>query len=283
MAALEGKHVPLAELAPDAPPRLTAIIESLLIPDRRQRPSSAAMLVEMLDELAPPPRVRRELGAMAANATAAEAERVDTGVKRTGASGAEVEELGVGEAATLPARPVGEQERPATPAPTRLSRRDLGKRAGWAVLALGGATAGVFALWPDRTTDPTERPLLAPRPGTEDKTEDNAVRLTAEPARDEPPEDVELNRTEATDAEARPEPAPTPAPAPRALLTVAVFPWGDVWINGKPRGTAPLKNYALKPGVHKISAGQGSPSKTQSVRLRSGQHKTVVFDLTATD
>jgi hypothetical protein len=62
---------------------------------------------------------------------------------------------------------------------------------------------------------------------------------------------------------------------------VAVFPWGEVWINGKPRGTAPLKSQAMKPGVYKISAGQGSPSKTQTIRLRPGQRKTVVFDLTA--
>jgi hypothetical protein len=63
-------------------------------------------------------------------------------------------------------------------------------------------------------------------------------------------------------------------------LTVVVFPWGDVWINGKRRGTAPLKDLSLKPGRYKISAGRGKPSKTQTVRLREAQRKTVQFELT---
>lgn len=75
---------------------------------------------------------------------------------------------------------------------------------------------------------------------------------------------------------------PTPAvPAARpARLTVVVFPWGDVWIDGKRRGAAPLKNVSLNPGRYKISAGQGKPSKTQTIRLREAQRKTVQFDLT---
>jgi hypothetical protein len=63
-------------------------------------------------------------------------------------------------------------------------------------------------------------------------------------------------------------------------LTVVVFPWGEVWINGKRRGAAPVKNIALKPGRYKVSAGQGSPQETKTVRLREDQRKTIQFDLT---
>lgn len=61
---LQGEHPPLQELAPDAPEGLCRVIESLIEPDRDNRPISAAELVEQLDELAPGPRVRRDLGQM---------------------------------------------------------------------------------------------------------------------------------------------------------------------------------------------------------------------------
>jgi len=65
-----------------------------------------------------------------------------------------------------------------------------------------------------------------------------------------------------------------------ARLTVIVFPWGNVWIDGKLRGAAPLKNEVLKPGRHKVSVGQDAPFKSQSIRLRPGQRRTLDFDLT---
>jgi hypothetical protein len=68
------------------------------------------------------------------------------------------------------------------------------------------------------------------------------------------------------------------APRP-ARLTVFVFPWGNVWVNGKPMGQAPLEDEELKPGRYEIGAGQGSPTRTRTVRLRAGQRKTVSFEL----
>ena len=64
------------------------------------------------------------------------------------------------------------------------------------------------------------------------------------------------------------------------FLGVFVFPWGDVWIDGKPYGPAPLKRIQLDPGRYRISAGQGKPSRTGRVVLRGGERKTVQFDLT---
>ena len=64
-----------------------------------------------------------------------------------------------------------------------------------------------------------------------------------------------------------------------AMLTVIVHPWGNVWINGKARGPAPLKDVSLKPGRYRISAGQGEQTVTQTIRLRSGEEKKVKLKL----
>lgn len=104
------------------------------------------------------------------------------------------------------------------------------------------------------------------------------------PVEEEPDAEPEVQAAEATPpaelgtTEGRPRVVPS-APAP-ARLTVVAVPWGDVWIDGKSQGASPLKNKSLKPGRYKISAGQGSPSKTQTIRLRPGQRRTVQFDLT---
>jgi len=99
----------------------------------------------------------------------------------------------------------------------------------------------------------------------------------------EPSESVRPERTETQAQEPRAPPAATrpssTTPSP-ANLTVVVFPWGNVWINGKARGAAPVKNASLKPGRYRISVGRGSPSKTETIRLRPGQHKMLEFDLT---
>ena len=52
----------------------------------------------------------------------------------------------------------------------------------------------------------------------------------------------------------------------------------DVWINGKYRRRAPF-DVSLKPGKYTISVGQGTPSRTREVRLRSGEEATEHFDL----
>lgn len=65
-----------------------------------------------------------------------------------------------------------------------------------------------------------------------------------------------------------------------ANLTIVVYPWGDIWINGKPRGRAPLKNLSLKPGRYRVSAGQGKPSVSQTIRLRSGEKRKLKLDVT---
>lgn len=83
-------------------------------------------------------------------------------------------------------------------------------------------------------------------------------------------------------AKEKPKRASPTVALPPATLTVVVHPWGDVWINGKSRGPAPLKNVSLKPGRYRISAGQGEQTVTQTIRLRSGEQKKVKLKLDVT-
>jgi hypothetical protein len=85
---------------------------------------------------------------------------------------------------------------------------------------------------------------------------------------------------------AKPEPPkpppedPKPVVVQRASLTVTAFPWGNVWVNDKPMGRAPLTNKKVAPGNYKVSAGRKKPEKTRTVKLRPGQREVIDFDLT---
>jgi hypothetical protein len=72
---------------------------------------------------------------------------------------------------------------------------------------------------------------------------------------------------------------PKPVVPRKATLTVKVFPWGNVWVNDKPMGRAPLANRKMAPGRYKISVGRQKPEKTRTVKLRPGGHEVMDFDL----
>ena len=245
MLIIEGDHPALSDLAPGTPPELCQIIESLIEPEREQRPKSAGALVEQLDAFVPPPGARRKLGKMAMNARSHRALQKPISSRRLMES-----ELPKRAESAGAAKPLG-----------RWSRRRLAKVIALAALAIGAGAAAVV-LGPEAEED------AAPIDGAVDESETEAVRDTA----------AEVEAAPAHDPESVG--AAVIAPTPPARLTVLVHPWGSVWINGKPRGSAPLKNASLKPGRYKISAGQDHPSQTRTVRLREGQRKTIRFNLT---
>ena len=264
MLIIEGDHPSLCELAPGTPEGLCEIIESLVEPDREQRPPSAAALAERLDEFVPPPAVRRKLGKM---------------VTAIGDPGATHPPLA---AEQLAASDIPPPLVPGTAQPGGWTRRDLGKRAAWALLLLAGGGV-TFAFWPrtkvERESSTRDSGKSASGPVGET---DTASELGAQVERDTQnalDATVMVHDGGATDPSDAATPPVIAPPAP-ARLTVLVSPWGSVWINGKARGSAPLKNASLKPGRYEISAGRGSPSETQTVRLRAGQRKTIRFDLT---
>jgi serine/threonine protein kinase len=251
MQIIEGDHPRLCDLAPNAPEALCAIIESLIEPDCDKRQANARVLVEQLQELVPSPAERRRLGKM-----------VVATPGFTSRSGAHESHPPAMPPAMSSARGSGQS-----------SRRSFAKAAGL-LLLLGGA-AGIYALLP-RTGGET-RAVTGKRNEPPEPPEP-----AVEPQVDRPIDTSRANVAPTDDApehsnDAPPPPAAQP-PAP-AKLTVLVSPWGNVWINGKPQGAAPLKQATLKPGRYKIGAGQGVPITSRTIRLRAGQHKTLRFDL----
>jgi serine/threonine protein kinase len=302
MLILNGEHPSLRTLAPHAPAALCEAIESLLEPDLQNRTQSAVELTEALDDFTASRRVRRQLGDIATQTP----KPIDAFIPDVSSAVAESagqsrpteessEETGVGrkrpsETADPKATTArvsdgvdgalersGTRERP----PAKSRRRAVMMLAG-VVLAVGGVAG--LGLWDaERGADRS----VPPAAGSEPDTASVAVETESPPATE-----VELDvpvEAEPPPVQAAPPPEPATterrakvppaAPAP-ARLTVVVIPWGDVWIDGKPQGASPLKNKSLKPGRYKIAAGQGSASKTQTIRLRPGQRRTVQFDLT---
>jgi serine/threonine protein kinase len=264
MLILKGDHPSLHGLAPGAPPDLCRVIESLIEPDRDQRPENAAALVDLLDEFVPSPRTKRELGKMVTavrpeQTPLTDEELLALGESDTAAQGdagrseEEKSASGIVDAGEKATATNADRNKPAPRAGGRWPRRDLKRALAGSVLAIAGLAAGGLALWFVETKPPA------------------AVEAVVEEATGAE-NDREGVADEESSADARP-----------AKLTVVVFPRGDVWINGKTRGPAPLKNESLKPGRYKIGAGQGRPSETQTVDLRPGQSKTLLFDLAKRD
>ncbi len=257
MLIMEGNHPPLSDLAPGTPAELCQIIESLIEPDRNQRPKSAGALVEQLEAFVPPPGVRRKLGKIAMDARSHRALQKPISSRRLTES-----ELPKRAESAGAVKPSG-----------RWSRRRVVRVTALAVLAIGAGAAAVVL-------GPQAEEGRGPIDGPADESETTKVRDTAAEVEGAPALDPESAGAGVAEDERVDTPPRVIAPPPPARLTVLVHPWGSVWINGKPRGSAPLKNASLKPGRYKISAGQDRPSQTRTVRLREGQRKTIRFNLT---
>lgn len=147
-----------------------------------------------------------------------------------------------------------------TAPPPRLSR-GRSKRRALGMRLLGGALAALacFALWHALWRDATPLP------------QDTALRRDAEHARDvfdrielAPPKTESLNTPE--------------APAVPAQLSIAVVPWGRVWVDGVARGDSPV-SLDLTAGLHRIAVGKREPERYQRIRLEAGQRREVVIRL----
>jgi serine/threonine-protein kinase len=276
MQILNGDRRSLLDVAPDTPPGFAEVVEQLLEPDRDARPESASALLEMLDPYVPSPRERRELGkavsAVRASLPAPAPLTPVSGSAPTEASGEPNREAS-GVARTGSSLPDAE----VAPSSSSPQPRTLSRRVWLAAVLLLGMAVGV-GLWVNRA----ER-APAPAPAAEEGAAPEADRTPS--AAPEPPPARTADTGAAEEAPAEPVAAVPAAAEPVAeepkpgRLSVTVFPWGDVWIDGKHRGKAPVRSVALPPGRHKVSAGQGKPSKTRVVRLKAGQRRSVQFDL----
>ena len=275
MLTLAGDHPSLRGLAPSAPPGLCDVIESMVHPDRDQRPASATAVIDLLDEYVPSPRARRELAAMVEacrppkDRISTEDALVDggstTGVHHTGSETSF-------ETTAVEGSPPGHRR-----SKTRLW---LTAVAVGVVVVVGAWMARpdgaeVSTIEPDDAGSVVVPPVAAPEDPEPPEPESGSGRDTGKA--ESSTNDEAAETTSAPPSEA---PPATPRVAEPARLTVIVFPWGNVWINGKPRGAAPLKNEAMKPGRYKIAVGHDEPFESKVIRLRSGQRTTLDFDLT---
>ncbi len=71
--------------------------------------------------------------------------------------------------------------------------------------------------------------------------------------------------------------APNPAPAPTGTLRIAISPWGDIEVDGKPAGTSPpLTELTLSPGRHQIVVRNTDlPPLSTSVNVTADQPVTL--------
>jgi serine/threonine-protein kinase len=129
-------------------------------------------------------------------------------------------------------------------------------------IVLAGAAVLAFALRPHRS-EPAPIAALARQADP------------APPPAPAPPVAVPVPVPDPPPAAAPTKPAANPRPA---FLTISADPWAFVSIDGKRRGTTPLHDVSLPAGPHEITF-ENPPlgvSRSQLVRLRAGEHKTVI-------
>jgi hypothetical protein len=75
-------------------------------------------------------------------------------------------------------------------------------------------------------------------------------------------------------------PAAKPKASTSAIIRINVLPWGRIWIDGVPRGSAPPVLAArLRLGMHTIAAGDEKPEDVRNVEVKEGDATVISFDL----
>lgn len=309
---------PAHELAPEVPPALSAIAERAMAkrPDERTR-SARALAHELQqwlqghpdalqhaeDEAGGPPRWRRAAWPLAGTAFvallglgvwqrmadapgAADAPR-NAQATRSGADATRVLEP----ARTTPSRDGVEATRAAaTPAGTEATRVAGSPRAAAAAeSAQRAAPAAQPAAEPvaqpatERVAQPATEPVARPAtlPVARPEQEPAAGPATATAVKAAPPVADGPTAATAAIAEAAPE-ATAPAAAPgaaRGTLQLAVSPWAEVAVDGKPVGVAPpLSQLSLPAGRHTVTLrNSGHPTHTATVTVAPDETAVVRY------
>ncbi len=273
---LDGNRLRLDELAPDTPPALQGVVDRLLVIDRDSRTPSASRLLDELDAAAPPASTRRAMAA-----------RID-GLRGGPASRLHVQERE--ERDTELSRVPPAEARAVT------ERRPSVRWLPWMAAALF-ASLLLGLVWFRGAPGAQSRAPLALTPAIETAAspEPEAGNLRAvPPAPAEPSARMEANRdpgyerSPTTSGSPLPEAetgsetesALPPPPPSRGWLRIVVEPWGNVWIDGRYFGRAPVKA-RLPKGRHVIEAGREIPSQRRVVRVQPGARKEVELRLGA--
>jgi serine/threonine protein kinase len=255
---LAGQRPPLRELAPHAPDTLSSVIDALLARDPAERPASARAVLELLPDV-PVHRLRARLGELV---------RAGLGEIATGEAALTRRALQKDELETRKQEPSAPDSR----APTRTIERPPVRGATRALLAASSLLLAVVAAAGLRTWLRSEAPpraqAEAPKAQTP-KAQARAPQTSSTPLSVEPaPQPAAAPPVQA--------PADKPSPDAPGELRVVVVPFGDVWVDGRPRGHAPVL-VRLPPGNHEVAWGDGRPDGHRNVRLAPGAHEKVVL------
>jgi serine/threonine-protein kinase len=253
----------LADLVPNVSPKLVEVIDRLLEIDRVQRTPSANALLDELAPFAPPPAVKRALAAQIEELCGGPETRLHVRGK---------DEERDTELTGLP-KGVG-PELPTTPDPPRRPR-------GWLFPSLLATVAIATAVWTYEPPEPSPSAATRVNVGAGTGT-DMGTGTDTDTATDTETETGTAAATDAAPVTATETPPTSPAPvrASRGWLHVIVEPWGNVWIDGKYFGRAPVKA-RLRSGRHVIEAGREIPTRKKVVRVRPGTRQEVALALEA--
>lgn len=266
--AASGSHIALQARAPSVPEAFASIVERLLAPDPDQRFPSASALLESLLALPAPQRARRTLRTLVA----------EKKLQKTHAeSSAPALALGptqlMSQPVATPNLAPPTETRSAQDADGTLSGSIPGLRPHRGPLFLLTVAlllaAGVLAAAALRIAE--RRGASASRPPSE--------------ASQQKPSSKPNEPSEHADQPAA-SPSAGPAPHPRrpqpstsqrnASLEVVVLPYGDVTVDGKHVGVAPV-TLTLEPGEHAIEAKNRDGTVQKHISLTAGEHRQLIL------
>jgi hypothetical protein len=259
---LAGDRRSLSKTAAHAPESLRQVIERLIEVDRSSRIQNASELLDALAAAAPKPSARRALAETVEgqrggpearlHVRAAEEER-DTELTRVHAVTAEPPEAATGK--------------------NRLGRA-------WLLAGILAAIAAILIVASQRASEPaspnTQYPaphIQAPSPEPVNARADTGA---AADTRANAVADAGANTGANTGAGAALEAAPVRVP--KGSVRVVVQPWGNVWIDGKFFGRAPVKA-RLPKGRHVVAAGHEIPTVKRAVWTQPGARKEIELTL----
>jgi hypothetical protein len=155
----------------------------------------------------------------------------------------------------------------------------------WLVLAPAPSAHPVAVSAPPPIA-PTAPPPTAPPPTAPPPTAPPPQVLAEAPttvARQGPPVAPSTQRSlratpNRTPERARPEPPPEPEPAERARVRVVVVPYGEVAIDGRALGRAPVVT-RLAPGRHRVVVTSAARTVEREVVVGPGDSRTVTVEL----
>ena len=287
---LAGDRRDLASLAPELPESLRQVIQKLIELDPDARFADATVLIEELAEMAAPPQARRRLAAHVESLRGGPETRTHVQARREDRDTELATSMPPAEASTDDVGTAAQEattETAPSPSVPSSSIGGRGRRMGLVAAGLVLAVALVAVVVGLQVPAPSPAPSNENR-GSPVRTEVDASRATGamEPAATTPPEKTADQGVSADEPRERKAAAstrvvqrrPKESLAAKGLLQIVVEPWGNVWIDDKWMGRAPLERW-VKPGRHVVQAGHDTPMSTRTIEVSPGAKSRVEMSL----